>query len=238
MSFLFIHIPKCGGTSISQVLIPDNVGLCQGKNGLQWLGSGYPQPTIDMIITGYVGGTKVTPPDDLSDYPYVFSIVRNPWDRAVSWYHWHVNDTDSKNTKKSHFNWYKQFDSFKDWIMDGMRTPIHSTKTYFSMREWIQYGQEPDLVCKRINERRRYLGGGLSEIIPDDIYKMEDLFDPEKEDWLTLMHKCGLDSKTKRKHLNKSKRKPKFKDYYSLETAQTVYDICKDDIEFFDYKFF
>jgi hypothetical protein len=241
MSFLFIHIPKCGGTSISQVVMPNRVQLCQGKNGYFWVDNGYPQPTIDMIITGCVGDKRIAPSDNLSSYDYIFSVVRNPWDRALSWYHWHINDMNTTDKNKSHFSWYKQFESFSDWVKKGMSTPHISP---FNMMEWIKYGGNPDLVCKRINKRRTscpkrgYLYGGLSEIIPDSIYKMEDLFNVEKDNWSLLMEKCGLDPQTKRKHLNSSGKRKNMKQYYTIETAQIVYDKCKEDIEFFNYKFF
>jgi len=58
---LFVHIPKSGGTSIGQWL---------GDKGLQFDG----HPNLDMMNSRVRGN------------PYSFTVVRNPWDRAVSAY--------------------------------------------------------------------------------------------------------------------------------------------------------
>jgi len=227
MTALFIHIPKCGGTSISESIWPDEVRDAQGKNGVHW--GIYPQPTIDMIITGWEEDN--IPPDNLETYDYIFSVVRNPWSRAVSWYFWHI-----QRHLHEHFEFYRTFASFEDWIMEGMPTRPYPTRTYFSQLLWLKYGADIHMVCDRVNNRRRYDSGGYDPVIPDQIFKMEDLFDPDKPDWDELISKIGLGAYKPLRQMNSSKHKP-YKEHYTIASAQKVCDICQQDIEFFGYTF-
>ena len=61
--FIFIHIPKTGGTSISHAL------------------RDHPHP----IIHRHSSISDFQKRLDISEY-YKFSCIRNPWDRIVSWY--------------------------------------------------------------------------------------------------------------------------------------------------------
>jgi len=77
--FIFLHLGKCGGSSVKRELkiacrkYKFDVDHFRGHNELQYY--------LDLIVG------KNFNPDDF----FKFTIVRNPWDRAVSWYyHWHM----------------------------------------------------------------------------------------------------------------------------------------------------
>jgi hypothetical protein len=84
--FIFIHIPKCGGKTIEKVFwdVDPKVGSSDH--------------------TTYRRRQKMLPYTncDISDYK-VFSIVRNPWDRYVSYYSY------LKRIKKMEFNTFESF---------------------------------------------------------------------------------------------------------------------------------
>ena len=63
--FIFIHIPKCGGSSVEKCL--------------KWKGCKH--HTMEFY-------KKENPNIDLNNY-YKFTFVRNPWSRAVSWFFFH-----------------------------------------------------------------------------------------------------------------------------------------------------
>jgi putative transposase len=88
--FIFVHIPKTGGTSLAlaledramkdDILIGDTPKAQRRRDRLKSLtpaGRLWKHSTL-ADINGVV---------DPADH-FVFTIVRNPWDRAVSYYHW------------------------------------------------------------------------------------------------------------------------------------------------------
>lgn len=91
--YIFIHIPKTGGTSMALALedraMKDDIMLGDTPKarrrrsrvqGMQTAGRLWKHSTladIDGLIT----------PDEIPDL-FTFTLVRNPWDRIVSYYHW------------------------------------------------------------------------------------------------------------------------------------------------------
>tara|TARA_A200000159_G_scaffold156033_1_gene170503 strand:+ start:1593 stop:2144 length:552 start_codon:yes stop_codon:yes gene_type:complete len=77
--FIFLHPGKCGGSTIKHEFL-----AASRKHQFDILHTKQ-HKTLDFFLNLIVD--RNLDPDDF----FKFTIVRNPWDRAVSWYyHWHM----------------------------------------------------------------------------------------------------------------------------------------------------
>jgi hypothetical protein len=91
--FIFVHIPKTGGTSLAlaleerahrdDILIGDTPKAIKRKGRVKQLaakGRLWKHSTL-ADLDGAVASSDL-------DAMFIFTLVRNPWDRMVSYYHW------------------------------------------------------------------------------------------------------------------------------------------------------
>jgi len=98
-NYIFVHIPKTGGTSVATVL-----------GCIDVTGHSTPARIIEEIG------------QDLWDSCFKFTLVRNPWDHAVSFYRAHKEEF---NVGEKPVN----TSTFGGWVLDGMRVSWQ--------RDWI-----------------------------------------------------------------------------------------------------
>jgi sulfotransferase famil protein len=101
-NFLFVHVPKTGGTSIARALDPWVVHPPQGKwNKLLCRTHLRRDPGRFMLrVHGSLSYARKVLPGDLYGQLFKFAFVRNPWDRLVSEYSFVLD--------KSHHPRYKE----------------------------------------------------------------------------------------------------------------------------------
>lgn len=216
--FIFVHIHKCAGTSITRTLLPflgsdDLVLGCTPKyeklsNESRSKGSVYKHSTA-ADIREYVGENI------WNDY-FVFSFVRNPWDVVVSKYFWwHITpgewDDSAKEKKRMimsmTFDQYvrqKQFDA------------------NFSLAKFLRTDDS------RGSDRNPFPDIGL-------IGKYESL----QRDFSQICRHLGLPQVNlamANRSVQLRKNRP-FATYYNKETKEIVEHAYQDDIRLFGYSF-
>jgi len=98
----FIHIPKCAGSSIDVALFRENgIDIPEGAK----LKAHVPSSLCDQYyFFGKNRDAHARPRDlvghkEFDNASYKFAIVRNPWDRFVSEYHWRKRQPRFRNIK-------------------------------------------------------------------------------------------------------------------------------------------
>lgn len=77
--FIFVHIPKTGGTSIETALYDPTCTACRD----QWDVARVPHAPLNHLTLEEISTLGFATREELDSY-FKFAFVRNPWDRAVS----------------------------------------------------------------------------------------------------------------------------------------------------------
>ena len=181
INFVFIHINKTAGTSISK-----NLGFYSKRH--------YKVNEVQEL-TG-------------TDWhnAFTFTVVRNPYDRAVSQFEYARLNNDC--------NIRTQNISFDEWIK----------LTYKEKRPFFRKAGQ-----KFFSTQKEWLLNKNGKIDIDYIVRIENLID----DYKVVQDIIGI--KEKLPYLNKTERKS-YKKYYSKESKKIIEDYFRDDFEEFNYK--
>ncbi len=207
--YIFIHIPKTGGTALTlalearamkdDVLVGDTPkarARAARQKGLQAAGRLWKHSTL-ADIDGLVSQ------DALADF-FIFTLVRNPWDRMVSYYHWLPGqkfDHPAVALARS-----LEFSAF-----------LNHPLTQESFRRW---------------PAAAYLRGADGKDHASLYARLEHL----DEDLAPLESHLGF-ALTPLARANQSERPRDWRGFYSDGDAARLADICAQDIARFGYRF-
>ncbi|MFX0547045.1 sulfotransferase family 2 domain-containing protein [Roseovarius sp. S1116L3] len=206
-NYVFVHIPKTGGTSLAtalearamrdDILIGDTPKARRRRGRLKGLGAPgrlWKHATLDDIA-------GVMPPEWMAQ-ALVFTLVRNPWDRMVSYYHWLR---------------LQRFD--------------HSAVRAAQTHEFSAFLDLPDMQASiRSHPYGRYVRRGQSERTP--LFIRLETFEADAAPlWDHLGFRLNLP------HLNVSPRVRDYRQYYDDAARRCVASLCAEDIERFGYQF-
>jgi hypothetical protein len=129
---VFIHIPKCGGMAMWTHLKPRRpVPRTKENKGIKSM-----HATMEEIAM--VRGDEFITENEF------FTVVRDPFARAVSWYHF------ASHPHQPRHGFYKKFKSFKQWVMEGCPTHWKSGINVWSQRSWLTIDDQVALPTNHI----------------------------------------------------------------------------------------
>lgn len=207
--FVFVHIPKTGGTGLSlalearamkdDILIGDTPKAARRRGRLKDVrtrGRLWKHSTLadidGLLDTGDLDGM------------FVFTLVRNPWDRMVSYYHWLRDQTFAH----PHIDLARRLD-FRAFLYDDAISDAFAADSY-----------------------ARYVTDARGRERCDAFVRLEHL----ESDLAPVEAHLGfrLDGVP---HVNASRRKAGHAEYYDSDLARHVETLCRHDSERFGYTF-
>lgn len=206
----FIHIPKCGGTSIELFFfkmhgldLPDT-GLGRYLNGNKYgklFNWGFRVPGVTyetQHLTAY--HCKKYGVEDFTKSSYKFAFVRNPWERFVS-----------------EVFWKQQVERQKITFEDQMR--MHATEVNNNI----------DIKQPHNAPMWKYLYDENGELMVDDVFKLEEIDKAQQ----VLSERFG--EKIVFGHTNKTNKKD-YNEYLTSDVKRNLYPLIKKDLEVFGYE--
>ncbi len=206
--FIFVHIPKTGGTSLSLALegraMKDDILIGdtpKAKNRRRRLKGATARGRLWKHSTlADIDGLVPLPQIEAA---FTVTLVRNPWDRLVSYYHWlRVQDFDHEGVRAAKALGFSEF-LRSDHVMSAV--PRQTYAHYMTRADGVE-------DCS--------------------LYMRLEHFSRDAEPlWAHLGFRVDLPL------VNQSARPAGYKAIYSEADSQLVAELCQSDIERFDYRF-
>ena len=209
---VFIHIPKAGGTSIETIICDFPLFKYNMINKYVWYGN----IKNDKLKYELDHSTMAYLKKNCKYYHgsfYSFTIVRNPYSKLVSEYHYckYQYSRLIKNLDTFESFIYELKDKFKDIIRD--KECNHLYVSHYLPQYYFTHNYKKKQII-------------------DDIFKLENI----NEDWNIICSKLNIKKDLIKVEKNSTNHKYNYEDYYDDDLKNIVYELYKDDFEIFDYK--
>jgi len=137
---------------------------------------------------------------------FVFSFVRNPYDRVVSCYEDKINNSKEKEKQGKFNNFLSKYPQL--------------SKEHLSFKGFVKFIHKiPDFQAdQHFRSQYLFLTDKKGNLIPGFVGKFENL----DEDFKKACKKAGVENPPELPQRNKSKRKKDYRDYYDEETKKLV----------------
>lgn len=189
---VFVHVPKTGGASILQLCL---------RHGIRIIDH-------DLRNPNYISLTRYR---SLNPNIYSFAIVRNPWDRVVSSYHYLRKGGIKGEDMLDADRFVNQYRNFTQFVLNAFEAREILDQIHFRPQyKWIS------------DERG---------VIVDMVGRFEKL-QTSFSKWCVAI---GLPN-YKLPHVNRSAHRS-YKEYFNEQTIEVIRKNYRKDIELFKYKF-
>lgn len=208
---LFIHVPKCAGTSIEGIL------NCKDENKF-YTESLTSQTLASLPINSFTDREyricasknkqhytyreliKILPKNIIENFEKI-AVVRNPYDRLVSEYYY------------SAYN-IKSYRNFEEFVRAALKLDLYT-------RNWLYDGHLETQTSYLINEQENF--NSINKI-----FKFEEI-----NTCFDYLNK--IIGKVCRPHLRAASNRKPYSEYYTSELKEIVYNFYKDDFTNFNY---
>jgi hypothetical protein len=189
---VFVHVPKTAGLSILQ--------FCM-RHGIRVIDHDIRNPNHTSLAQ-----YRSQNPDIFS-----FALVRNPWDRVVSSYHFLSGGGIRAGDREDAERFVNQYDNFNEFVLEAFNDGEILKQVHFRLQyKWLS---------------------DESGLIVDQVGRFEKL-QLSFSRWFKSIGLPGY----RLPHVNKGKHKP-YKAYYSEKTIEIIRGVYSRDIELFKYRF-
>ncbi|QFT45592.1 Sulfotransferase family protein [Roseivivax sp. THAF40] len=206
--YIFVHIPKTGGTSLAlalearahrdDILIGDTPKAKARRGRLKSL-----EPRGRLWKHSTLADIEGALPQDVLRDLQVVTLIRNPWARMVSYYHWaRAQDFDHPAIALARRT------DFPGFLDDPANAAAIARSPYASYVTWSDRSEARALFLRL-------------EHLHEDVAGFE----------------AHLGFKLDIPHANRSDRAPDWRGYYDDRTRARVAALCAQDIDRFDYRF-
>ncbi len=187
---IFVHIPKCAGTAVCRTLFGQDKVTHRSVAKYQLIFS----------------------PEEFNSY-FKFTVVRNPWDRLVSAYHFMKGGGGTSGDQKWAEKYLLPYANFDTFVTQALRLPEVQSRHYF--RPQYSY------IC---------LPGSTQPLV-DYIGRVENLQQ-------ALDHICsqlGMDQHQIQR-VNTSQR-GNYQEYFNSDTRDIASQVYAEDLQLFGYEY-
>ena len=203
--YLFVHVPKTGGTSITQLLKHDCDRAWLPLRQVCYLfdNADHTLPEATFPVVGYPYHIKAKDMRRLwgaekYDSLFSFAFVRNPWDMVVSEYFYIQRKWDHPLKKT-----VRKIATLPDYVQWKLDNGYHNQQS-----GWL-YDDQGNLLVKQVGK-----------------------FETYEDDANVILKKIGRTETVP--HANATKKKP-FTTYYDDKSAELVAEMYADDVTNFGY---
>mgnify|MGYP003115358969 CR=1 FL=1 len=211
---IFIHTQKTAGHSIRVAL--ESVGYKWGTRLNK-----HDAPRDIHFLDQFISFAFVDNYLILKKVEYFsFAFVRNPFDACVSRFFYH-HRKDKKNPQDLLFQRFpKNKDGFSSWIK-SLKTDDCWTDDKYNWKDTFK------------TQKKFLSDDSNTKILVDFVGKYEQL----NVDFQKICNIIECDNNLKDIHINASKRKSNYREYYDDDTIEIIESMYKEDLEYFNYEF-